>query len=282
MAHAIVTAQPHALVLVPYIPSLALCDLDDEPIQLIEDVIRVISADGGLCPSGKLSIASACISAGFSIIAAGNVNNVVHSIYSIGTHADVRNVLDHCIKLEGKGDTRYTIHAVLSSFLKPRGPLRDLLVAYVYDDHYHNLGRDSNELDRLVAEYPEEAKEYKRMWEDFEYLKGKIIGMFDENKERFLLMSPIVHVDKLKCQSIVLIHAGTDDVVPNTESLVLHEALKANSKTESGLCITPLLNHGDQRALGFADVPLIFKLISTSAAFFEPDYSLITAEKKTT
>lgn len=266
----------------PYIPSLALCDLEDEPVQLIEDIIRVISVDGDLCPSGRLSITSACISAGFSIVAAGKVNNIVHSIYSIGTHADVRNVLDHCIELEGKGDTRYTIHAVMGSFLKPRGPLRDLLVAYVFDDHYHNVGRESNELERLMAEYPEEAKEYKRMWEDFEYLKGKVVEMFDDNKERFLLMSPILHVEKLECQSIVLIHAGTDDVVPNTESHVLHEALKANSKTESKLCITPLLNHGDQRALGLSDVPLIFKLISTSAVFFEPDYLLNGTEKKKT
>lgn len=280
LAHAIVSGHPFARVVVPYIPALAECQLTDQTVGFIEKVVRVVSENTELSPSGRLSIASPCISAGLSLVAAAKVNTAVHAVLCIGTHALVENVFDHCVEREGRDDSRYAINSVLSSFMEPKGGINKLLAAYVEDDHNRNVGRSATALEERMQEYPEEAKEYRRLHDDHAYLKTVMTKVYRENEGIFLAMSPVRYLDELKCESLSLVHAVTDDVVPNSESVVLGNALKDRKDMQVRTCITPLLNHGDQKPPSLSDIPDILKLISTFAGFFVPDNTLKNRKDK--
>lgn len=270
LANAIASAQPDAKVLVPYLPPLAECKLADDPVALIEEIIRLVANDHQLCPTGKVDIASACISAGMGLVAGSRVEGAIGSVLCIGTHASAFNVLQHCLEREGKDDSRYAINSVLGSFLEPRGGLNELLIAYTLDDHYQNIGLPAEELGKKKKQFPEETKLYDRLHDDGEYLKQVIAKVEKEQKDTFRAMSPMECLDDIECENLVLIHAVTDDVVPNSESVVLQQALSKRDDMKIRLCVTPLLNHGDQRAIGLSDIPKIFPLINAFAGFFLP------------
>lgn len=188
--------------------------------------------------------------------------------------------MHHAIQREAKDDSRYACNSVLSSFLTPRTPLRDMLVAYVFDDHYRNLGMPADELQRLLPEHPQEAKVYHRLQNDPRFLEQQLRKTYHDNEDTFLAMSPIEHLDALALESLVLVHSETDEVVPCNESVVLNDALKHRKDIRTRLCVTSLLSHGDQKAIGLRDIPAILALISAFAGFFLPDYSLTEAQCK--
>lgn len=142
------------------------------------------------------------------------------------------------------------------------------------------MGKPADELQRLLPEHPKEAQVYHQLQGDAEFLEHMLRKTYQENEETFLDMSPVHHLDGLALESLVLVHAQTDDVVPSNESVILRDKLKDRDDIRVEFCVTPLLNHGDQKALGLADVPAIFKLVAAFAGFFLPDYSLAKAKRK--
>lgn len=155
-----------------------------------------------------------------------------------------------------------------------------MLVAYVSDDHYRNIGKPADQLQRLLPEHPKEAQVYHRLQDDPQFLEHMLRKTYAENEDTFLDMSPVHHLDGLALESLVLVHARTDDIVPSNESVILRDKLKDRADIRVELCVTSLLNHGDQKQLGLADLPAIFKLVSAFAAFFLPDYSQAEAKRK--
>lgn len=285
LAQAFAAAQPNSIVLIPYVPQLAEFRLKDGTVAEILEILQAIADDKMLTPTGKISIASPCISGGFSIVAASYMT-VVESMFLVGPHADVENALKHALDRKGNDDSRYGINSVLAGFYHPPNEvLTRMLSAYCDDDHRRNVDIPSDTLQPLLEKYPDEAEEFHRLHNDGSYLTDKILEAYNVHREVFEGMSPVLRLDYLNTPSFTLVHSKTDDIVPPNESVVLRDALKKKKKGVSVSClITSLLNHGDQTPLSVKDVPEILKLINTFSNFFRqpaPVSSDTCAEKKT-
>lgn len=282
VAKALAATNPNHLVIVPYLRELAEVDLAANPIDRVREVLETIATDADLCPTGRLSILSPCISAGFCIVAASYVD-FIDAMLLIGPHADVHNVLKHAIKRKGKGDCRYGIYAVLASFQSSRdAPLSRILAAYCHDDHLSNLGfeNEANQLLPLLEKYPEEAKEYKRIREDGEYSCKRLMEVYEEHKEELQNMSSVSRLDEVKVPYVSLVHSSTDEIVPPQESIILRDGW-ANRRDMTVSCIiTRLLNHGDQEPLGLKNVAEICRCINCFSLFFRSMEQLPSYWKK--
>lgn len=268
LAQAFAAAQPDTIVVVPYIPQLAEVRLKEGTVAEIRDVLEAVTSNRELTPTGTISVASPCISGGFSIVAATYLTTV-ESLFLIGPHADVENALLHALDRKGNDDSRYGINSVLSSFYyPPNEPLSQMLKAYCTDDHKRNLNIPSDELQPLLEQYPDAAEEYHRLHNDGEFLSDKLRQIYDVHRQIFEGMSPILRLKYLDASSVTLVHSQSDEIVPPNESLVLYNALKDRKEMSVAYLITPLLNHGDQTTLGLKDVPAILKLIDTFSNFF--------------
>lgn len=269
LAKAIASSNPNHVVLVPYLAPLAECNLSDDPVDHIHRIMTAAMSDPLLCPSGHISIASACISAGFSLVAATNAD--VRAALCIGAHANVRTMLQHAIERKGLDDSRYGINGVLASFWHPRDhPVARMLSAYCSDDHLKPLGKPANALQPLLEEYPEDAKVFKRLYEDGAYLEKCLEETYDRNESAFIKMSPMHCIDRLKCEYVSLVHAKKDDIVPPSESLALQRALEEKGDVKVSCIITSLLNHGDQETPSIGHFSEVLKMISTFSVFFLP------------
>lgn len=267
LARAFAAAQPNSIVVIPYVPQLAEFRLKDGTVNEVREILEAIASDKSLAPTGKLSVASPCISGGFSIVAASYLT-VVESMFLVGPHADVEHALKHALDRKGSDDSRYGINSVLAGFYHPPNEvLMRMLAAYCDDDHRRNVDMASNALQPLLDEHPEAAEEFHRLHNDGAYLSEKILEAYNVHREDFEGMSPALRLDYLSTPSYTLVHSKTDEIVPPNESIVLHDALKNRGFSVSCL-ITGLLNHGDQTPLGLKDIPEILKLIDTFSNFF--------------
>lgn len=274
LAEALAAASPSHIVVVPYIRQLAVVDLADGPVKAIQQSIEALASNADLCPNGQVSIVSACISAGLSIVATADMAKkgkaIVDSMFLVGAHADVKNVLQHALDRKGRGDCRYGLYAVYSSFLQPKGNgLSKLLAAYCVDDHLINVGQQSNRVGPLLEEYAEEGKEYKRILDDGEYACKRVIELYAENREAIEYMSSVQRLDEMvNLKFVSLVHSKVDEIVPPNESLILHEAWSKNRDMKVSCVITSLLNHGDQEPITLKHLPEIVRMIDCFSTFF--------------
>lgn len=275
LAEALAAASPSHIVVVPYIRQLAVVDLADGPVKAIQESIEAVASNPDLCPNGQVSIVSACISAGLSIVATADMaknkeETIVDSMFLVGAHADVNNVLQHAVSRKGRGDCRYGLYAVYSSFLQPKGNgLSKLLAAYCVDDHLINVGQDSNRVGPLLEEYPEEGKEYKRILHDGEYACDRVMELYAENRQVMDHMSSMQRLDEVvNLKYVSLVHSKVDEIVPPNESLLLHEAWSKNKDMKVSCVITSLLNHGDQEPITLKHLPEILRMIDCFSTFF--------------
>lgn len=276
LGKAFVAANPKNLVVIPYLPPLANADLSKRPAELIRDVIQAVVEDDILCPSGRVSVVSACISAGFTLVAS-TYADYVQAAFLIGSHADVHNTLLHALKSQGKDDARYGINCVLSGFWDPPNPIvSEMLGAYCTDDHLRNIGKKSALLEPLLRDHPEEARIFRRLHDDVDFLEQSLHHIYAKNKIAFQNMSPMRFLDQLSCQNVVLLHAQNDQIVPPAESIVLKEALEKRDDIKVSCLITTLLNHGDQKSVGIGHIPEFLKMINVFSNFFLPDRRLIS------
>lgn len=281
LAKSFAAANPSFVVVAPQVREVAEIDLRVVAIERIQCCLKAIASDPDLCPSGRISIASPCISAGFTIIAVSELENI-DALFLVGSHADVKSVTENAIERKGKGDCRYGIYAVLSSFYSsPDDPLRKLLGAYCHDDHMSNLGFEANKLPPLLEEYPEAAKQYRRILDDGEYACELLQEVCTKNKEEIDKMSAIPYLDKVKARYVTLVHSETDEIVPPRDSITLRDAWACREDMTVSCAITALINHGDQQALGLKDIPEIFRLVYCFSMFFRRVDPPSLSEKKT-
>lgn len=268
LARALASANPNHLVVVPHIAPFARMEIKYEPmIQIIRDISR----DKCLSPSGTVSIAGPCIPSGLSLIASTFVH-VVDSFFCVGAHANFHACVRHCISTCEQEDSRYAINAMFSNFLHPQDDrVMAMCRAFCDDDHYRNIGKQSNILNSLRKEFPEKAKTFDQLQNDIPFLKEVIDISVDHHKTHLTELSPIEYVDQLNCKSIVLIHAKKDDVVPPEHCMVLKEAIDKTRKIKTSALITTLLNHGDQVPLSIAVLPEILTALNTVSLFFSTE-----------
>ncbi|KAI0565162.1 hypothetical protein FGB62_21g432 [Gracilaria domingensis] len=265
LARAIASANPNNVVIVPHITSLAQMKLEYEPIVRI---MRSIVRDKSLCKSGTLSFVGPCIPIGLSLIAS-TIVNASDSFLCVGAHADFHSSKHHMVTRCDQEDSRYALNAMFANFWHPPNEkLEAMFRAYCDDDHYRNVGKKSNILERLMEENKEEAKTFNRLRDDIGFLKEKMDVCHQYHKDTLTRLSPIEYVDRLSCKSVVLIHAQTDDVIPPEQNAVLKQAIDKVGKVSTSAKVTRLLNHGDQQPLSVADIPEVLSLINVLSLFF--------------
>lgn len=280
LARALAAAHPDNIVVSPYIAQLAEIRMQNDVVDAIRVIVDDIALNEVLCPSGVVSIVSPCISGGFSMVAASYLDTV-DAMLLIGPHSSVKNTLVHATATKGSDDSRYGINSVLASFYHPANePLSKMLAAYCFDDHKRNIGMPTNELEPLLQQYPEEAKEYTRLHNDGDFLVEKLNAMYDVHREVFDGMSPTLRLEQLNVNSVTLVHSKSDEIVPPNESVVLRDALSGRKDMSVACMITSVLNHGDQTPIGVKDIPEVLKLIGTFSNFFMPSVRLPKAAKQ--
>lgn len=270
-AQAFAASSPSNIVVVPYVKPLAVVDLSNDPIGAIRRSIELIANDKQLCPTGVISIASACISGGYSIVAASDLSAhiVIDGMFLVGAHADARNVMKDILQRKGKGDSRYALYAILSSYHHPKGgPLSKMLAAYVYDDHMKNVGTQTDQVSPLLNQYPEEAKEYKRITEDGDYACSMLEDLTEQFEKEIDDMSGLAVLDTVNVKLVSLIHSNKDEIVPPSESLILKDAWEKKGGMVVSCMITSLLNHGDQEPLKPSDISEILRMLDCFSTFF--------------
>lgn len=268
-AHALVAAHPSNFVIIPEIRAFKACDLSENTIPLLRRIILAVAANKTLCPSGYVSLTSPCISGGFALAAAANVP-VVHSILTIGAHASFESALYFLMNSDRDGLSLYSSSIMLNSFWNPPNPsLSHLLTAYCTDEHLKNIGCESNLLSAALENYPDEAVLFNRLHTDIPFLKHHLMRLYTSFKAHFAALSPISTMPQLQCD-VTLLHASEDDIVPPSECFLLKEALIRRPRGKLSYMVTSLLNHGDQKALTFADLPEIFQVIHVFSTFVIP------------
>jgi hypothetical protein len=188
----------------------------------------------------------------------------------VGAYADLLSLVDFCVREKGRGDCSYGINAAMSNFWNTGDPAyREIFLTDLRDDHLLRKNKPEAELPRLLKKYPEQGRNFQRLYTDPVYLEESMRSAFADHMEESmrLTLSP-EKLRPLQCSSVTLVHASVDGIIPPSESVVLHDRLRAHTRIPTRLCVTPLLNHGDKQDIGLHSLYDVLKLIDGFAMFF--------------
>ncbi|XDD55230.1 alpha/beta hydrolase family protein [Leptospira sp. WS4.C2] len=248
---------------------ISLRNIDD-----IKDSILFISGQKDLCPSGKVSIFAPSFSGSLSLIAVSDKQIVdrMNTICAIGAFAHADEIIGNLFadqSLDEYGRMILLLNFLPLSIGENKSLFKAIKLAIL--DNYFKYK------DNLLEPHFSKMKKVDRdFFENLKYDKDFRMKHWDiilkkSGKDRELLsaLSVTNHINSLSLP-ILLIHGLKDDVVPATESAMLHAELVARG-VECKLCITNLISHGDT---GFSlktllEVP---KLISSFSFFFRKAY----------
>jgi hypothetical protein len=270
------SASCGALVVLPNFPQLVGCRMSDAAVASIRVAIGAIANDPKLCPSRVVSVAAFCVCAGFAVLASADAGPVVDAILCIGAYADLPSLIEFCVREEGRGDSSYGINAALSNFWRTDDPIyRELFLTELRDDHHLRKGKPSAELPRLLEMYPEQGRDFQRLYSDRAFLEHSMRSAFADHKEESMRLSLTpTRIKTIVCASVTLVHASVDGIIPPSESVVLHRRLLEHTAIPTRLCITPLLNHGDKQKLTFSSIYELVELIDGFSMFFRKQDAL--------
>lgn len=258
-----------AIVVVPQFDGLSACEISRERVVEIESVAEAIAADAHLCPSGGVSTVSACITAGFMLVATTRTG-VIKSTLCIGTHASARHILSHSLATNGQGDVAYAVEAILlSSYARGDPELQTLFHTSLADDHLRLKGTEQEGLPDMMRCFPRAARTYDDVMGKFEDTRKVLQKVYEDDQSLWEAVSPLLCVRDIGCRSVTLMHAANDCIIPPLESRLLFEALrKENPKVKSSMKITSLLDHGDKQQFDISVVPELVVLSKSLSHFF--------------
>jgi pimeloyl-ACP methyl ester carboxylesterase len=258
------------LVICPYYEEICNFKISIRNIEDIKDSIDSISRNPHYTKTGKVSIFAPSFSGSLSLIAAtdGMISGRINGICTIGAYGNVEKVIGNLF--ENQNLDEYGRMILLLNFLPISiGENKDLFKALrlaILDNYYKYK-------DNLLAPHYQVMKKKDR--ELFDQLKNDtnfrmkhwnaILKKGGKNRILLTALSVTSHIEALKIPTL-FVHGAKDDVVPATESEMMHEKLSKIGRP-SKLCITNLISHGDT---GFSPRTLIElpRLIDSFSYFF--------------
>jgi dienelactone hydrolase len=244
----------------PLFPEVRDLRITAETVSKIEDAVTWLSED----VQGSVALFSASFSGGLSIVAACRaIKNKLSAVCTVGTLGDVDSTLDFLLGQQGIDD--YGTLVVLWNFLPVPEDVRTALYIAAADN---GLIREPPELGKFVAGMKSTERElFERLRQDpaFRMERWKEFSSTSQFRELRQNVSPLLHVGKMPFR-LVLVHGEADNVIPKDESEKLDRAFR-EAGTETQLCVTPLISHGDG-SIGLSAAPQAWKLASAMGSFF--------------
>ena len=222
-------------------------------IDEVKEFITRIEADELLNPHKFCpAVFAPSFTAGIAALAIAEMpSNSVSSLCLIGSFCDFETTIQFALSNEKNLDD-YGMHILMKNFLKyevGNNPRLDELVQTALEDN--GLKRQVPLLPGLLAQTDIETVDlYNKLRNNTEFRRDLImrawtkIPDFVTWKERLDLSK---HASKITCP-ITIIHGNEDNVIPSSESILLHSLVK--DKTRTHLEISNLLDHGDMK-VGF-------------------------------
>ncbi len=258
-----------ATVVAPQLEGVRSCEISMGSIADIVAVAEAVARDVNLCPSGRVSAISACITAGFALIATTRTHVIAH-VLCFGTYASARHALAHCLATRGANGGIYAAEAfLLSSWAGDDTELKAIFHASLADDHHLVKGTSEATFPRVIKQYPRAGRVYEQVMGDFAETKKALEMSYNRDRKKWEDLSPLMCIREIGCRSVTLVHSASDGIVPPQESRLLYQAIrKANPRIKAAVRITELFDHGDKAAFEVSVIPELLMLAKTISNFF--------------
>lgn len=236
-------------VITPKIQTIDSLLIHPSGIDEVKEVIQSILADPILNPNKFIPAAFApSFTAVIVTLAIAELPaNTVSSLCLLGSFSDFESTIQFALTNEKNMDD-YGMHILMKNFLKyeiGHNPELEELVQTALEDN--GLKRPIPLLPSVLAKSkPTTVELYKKLRYDTQYRSKVIMSAwtkipdFDSWKHRLDLS---LHAHKITCR-VAIIHGKDDNVIPASQSVLLHGLLKENNK-EVHLELSDLLDHGD-------------------------------------
>lgn len=236
-------------VITPKINSIDTLLIHPSGIDEVKEVINQISADPLLNPNKFCpAVFAPSFTAGIAALAISEMPaNSVSSLCLIGSFCDFETTIQFALTNEKSADD-YGMHILMKNFLKyevVNHPRLEELVQTALEDN--GLKRQVPLLPSLLAQTDlATVNLYNQMRYNTDFRSDLMmrawtkIPDFDSWKNRLDLSK---HANKITCP-VTIIHGKDDNVIPSSESILLHALLKHNNPNVH-LEVSNLLDHGD-------------------------------------
>lgn len=259
--------------LAPHFPAISNQEIHPGTWQDCGDLLHAVLRDRDLCPDGRIALLGPSFSGSVCLRAAtlDGVREHVSSIVTIGAYANVRTIFDHFFRSTELDE--YGKLIALWNFAEygtgKNKAVKDALKVAILDN---GLRRTPDE-EELPAVYnalkPKDRELFDRLRNDSAYrveLWEKKISVHPALQEWIAEMEC---AEKLvgDMAPVALVHGSEDDVIPPSESELLHARLNQLG-VANRLCLTGLISHGDS-GLKASMIPEAFRLAATFGFFFK-------------
>jgi len=259
-------------VITPQISTIdALC-IHPRAIEEVKQAIISISANPVLNPNKhKPAIFAPSFTAGIAALAVAELPaQTVSAMCLLGSFCHFESTIQFALGNPNKTDD-YGMHVILKNFLpyaigdKPE--LEAILQTALADN---GLRRKEPQLPALLQQVSKETSDfYGQLKNDAGYRQALIqqaytkIPDFNSWKNRLDLSQ---HAHKINCK-VAIVHGKDDDVIPASESVLLHQLIHAQNP-QVRLEVSPLLSHGDPK-FGWKVLGEVASLARAFAYFLE-------------
>ncbi|MCG9880414.1 MAG: hypothetical protein MH472_07440 [Bacteroidia bacterium] len=238
-------------VITPQIATIdALC-IHPRAIDEVKQAILSIWSDPILNPNKhKPAIFAPSFTAGIAALAVAELpENTISGMCLLGSFCHFESTIQFALGNPNKTDD-YGMHVILKNFLPyemgDRPELEEILQTALADN---GLRRKEPQLPALLQKASKETLElYSQLKTDAGFRQTLIesaykkIPDFSTWKNRLDLSK---HAHKISCK-VSIIHGKNDDVIPEAESILLHQLMKPHNP-QVRLVVSDLLSHGDPK-----------------------------------
>ncbi len=230
-------------VVAPLLPAVAAARIHPVSVERIVAVVHRVSEQ----LEAPVGLFSASFSGGLSLRAAlrPELLGRISAACVIGAYTDLHSCLRHVMSAPSADPygRLVVLRTLLPRLLGPCAEVEELLDEAIADD---SLQRDPPRLPlALVLARSTERELVERILRDPEWCAARVDDLLAASADLVEQLDVLPHAGRLRVP-VALVHGRGDDVIPPSQSQLLHSRLQALGG-RSRLAITPLLTHGDQQ-----------------------------------
>ncbi|OYU94525.1 MAG: hypothetical protein CFE21_16095 [Bacteroidetes bacterium B1(2017)] len=245
-------------------------------IEEVKEAIERIMADPILNPNKFCpAVFAPSFTAGIAALAIAEMpENTVSSLCLLGSFSDFETTIQFALSNENNEDD-YGMHILMKNFLKYElgdNPELEALVQTALEDN--GLRRQIPLLPALLDKAsPKNLELYTKLKNNTEFRSEAILNAWTKIPDFTSWKNQLdlsIHAHKITCP-VSIIHGKEDNVIPASQSVLLHSLISENNKNVH-LELSSLLDHGDLK-LSFN---IFREAVNLAKAF---DYFLVNAPK---